>query len=405
VRLEGLRREAAGGRVRAVADVVWEQAGLPAQSLRFEVDEALAGDLEPSPEAFALAALPAAVWRGERRLWVDGSLCPRFASGLTRLMQTWSGWYAHCRPIALEPARGLAPPPARPTPRSAVFLSGGVDSLALLRRSRAEHPAGHPDAPSDAIVLFGNNGFEFEGGRPVPERLAAWHALLARLAPLAEREALTLVPVHFDARWLLPGYQAWTSLAFGPMIASVAHALWRRNTSALLGSSSIREDRPHGSRPDTDPLYSSAAVEIRVGDPDVGRFEKIRRIADWEPALAIVQPCWLRSRRLADGRLNCGRCEKCLRTMLALLVLGRLSQCSAFVEDDVRAEWIDAVVVPTRSKLDFLIDLEAPLARCGRQDLVRALHRLRRRFDREARLRRWRWRLRALVGASGARPA
>ena len=405
MRLEQLRREAAGGRVRAVADVVWEQSGLPAQALRFEVPEELAADLEPSPEAFALAALPAAVWRGERRLWIDGSLCPRLASGLTQLMQTWSGWYPHCRPVALEPARGHAPPPSRRSPRAAVFLSGGVDSLALLRRSRAEHPAGHPDAPSDAIVLFGNNGFEFEAGRPVPERLAAYQALLARLAPLAEREGLALVPVHFDARWLLPGYRAWTSLAFGPMIASVAHALWRRNTSALLGSSSIRNDLPHGSRPDTDPLYSSGAVEIRVGDPDVARFEKVRRIADWEPALAIVQPCWLRSRRLADGRLNCGRCEKCLRTMLALLALGRLSACSAFVEDDVRPEWIDRLVVPSRSKLGLLMDLEAPLAGCGRGDLVRALHRLRRRFDREERLRRWRWRLRALVGARGARPA
>jgi hypothetical protein len=404
VRLERLRRESENGRVRAVADVVWEQAGLPAQSLRFEVAEALGADLEPSPEAFALAALPAAVWRGERRLWIDGSLCPHLASNLSRLMQTWSSWYEHCRPIGLEPARGLAAPPARLSPRAALFLSGGVDSLALLRRSRTEHPVGDPEAPCDAIVLFGNNGFEFEGGRPVSGRLAAYQALLARLAPLAERESLTLVPVHFDARWLLPGYRPWTSLAFGPMIASVAHALWRRNTLAWLGSSSIRSDRPHGSRPDIDPLYSSGAVEIRVGDPDTPRFEKIRRIADWEPALAVVQPCWLRSRRLADGRLNCGRCEKCLRTMLALLVLDRLSACSAFAEDDVRAEWIDRVAVPSQSKLDFLLDLEEPLARRGRRDLVRALRRLRRRFRRDRLLQRARWRLRSLRGASGAPP-
>jgi hypothetical protein len=400
VRIEQLRREVSDGRARAVADVVWEQTALPAQSLRFEVADALGADLEASPEAFALAALPAAVWRGERRLWIDGPLCPRLASGLARLMQVWSGWYRHCRPVALEPARGLAAPPARPSPRAAMFLSGGVDSLALLRRSRAERPAGHPDAPRDAIVLFGNNGFEFEGGRPVADRLAGFDALLARLAPLAEREGLTLVPVHFDARWLLPGYRAWTSLAFGPMIASVAHALWRRHTSVLLASSSARTERPHGSRSDTDPLYTSAAVEIRVGDPDVSRFEKIRRIADWEPALAIVQPCWLRSRRLADGRLNCGRCEKCLRTMLALLALGRLSDCPAFVEDDVRAEWIDGAAVPSQSKLDLLLDLEEPLAGCGREDLVRALRRLRRRFQREQLLQRLRWRLRSLRGAS-----
>jgi hypothetical protein len=101
-----------------------------------------------------------------------------------------------------------------------------------------------------------------------------------------------------------------------------------------------------------------------------------------------MQPCWRRSERLADGRLNCGRCEKCLRTMLALLVLGQLAGCRAVEEEDVDPAWIRATLLPSRLKLDLLLQLEEPLTRIGRRDLVRALA-YRRRKNLRLRIRRF----------------
>jgi hypothetical protein len=383
MRLEELRHEVREGRARASAEVVWEDAGRAPQTLFFETPERFANDLAPSVDAFVLAALPAAVWCGERRLRVAGALCPQLASGLGRAVATWCEWYAHCRRVALETDGAGPAPPAR-EPHGAAFFSGGLDSFALLRGNLEQHPEGHPDRIRDLIVLFGSNGFEFEAGRPVPGRLADYEALLSRLAPLARREGRALVPVHFNARWLLPDYRAWAFLAFGPMICSVAHALSSRHTRVLLASSGAGVGDPrHGSHPDLDPLYSSGAVAIRVGDPGVTRFEKTRRIVDWEPATRNLQPCWQRSRRLADGRLNCGRCEKCLRTMLALVALDALHAFPAFVENDVRPKWVERVVMPHRVKVELLEQLEAPLARVGRHDLVRAIRRRARRFRRE----------------------
>jgi len=129
------------------------------------------------------------------------------------------------------------------------------------------------------------------------------------------------------------------TISSGPWSSTAA--LPARCRPVWLASSGVAGELvAHASHPDLDPLFSSSAVEIRVGDPHVARLEKVRRLADWEPARSIVQPCWQRSDRLTDGRLNCGRCEKCVRTMLALLSLGKLRDCSAFVEDDVEPAWI-----------------------------------------------------------------
>lgn len=392
MRLEGPDRRVAEGRVRIAAEVVWEDSGQAPQTLFFEAPERFADDLVASIDAFAVAALPAAVWCGERRLRIAGALSPRLASGLERAMDTWSAWYPRCRTVSLE-SDGLAP--GRPGGRAATtaFFSGGVDSFALLRGNLERHRPGDPERIRDLIVLFGTNGFEFESGRPVPVRLAAYRAMLARLAPLARSEELELVPVHCNARWLMPEYQGWASVGFAAMICSAAHALWPRHHRVLLASSGVgADDARDGSHPDVDPLFSSEAVEIRVGDHGVERFEKTRRLVGWEPAAGNVQPCWQRSRRISGGRLNCGRCEKCLRTMLALVALDALPDFPAFVEQDVRPRWVERVVIPRALKLELFEQLIDPLARAGRHDLVRAIRRRSRRFRREEalqRARRW----------------
>jgi hypothetical protein len=386
VRLERLRKEETPGGVRVAADVVWEDAPLPAQPLQFETSQRFAGDLEARPDAFAIAALPAAVWRGERRLRVEGRLCPRLRDGLDSAMAIWSRWYSHCRPLSIEATEGFEMRAARPQPRTSVFLSAGVDALALLHRNRVEVAHDRPDSIQCGITLFGVNGYDYVNGQADPARLAAFAALLDRLAPLAAREALELVPVKFDARWLLPDYAAWTAIGYGPMIASVAHVLGSRHTRVWLASRGMGlAAAPHGSHPDVDPLFSSAAVEIRVGDAYETRMEKLRRLADWEPARAILQPCH-QVRLPRDGRINCGRCEKCVRTMLGLLALDRLREFTAFVEGDVRPRWIRHIPLSGPYKLELLEQCTEPLARAGRRDLVRAIRARRRAFEKEQRV-------------------
>jgi hypothetical protein len=87
----------------------------------------------------------------------------------------------------------------------------------------------------------------------------------------------------------------------------------------------------------------------------------------------------------ADGRINCGRCEKCVRTLLGLLALGRLRKFPAFVEDDVRPRWLRHMPLSGAYKLELPEQCAEPLARIGRRDLARAIRERRRAFEREQR--------------------
>ena len=59
------------------------------------------------------------------------------------------------------------------------------------------------------------------------------------------------------------------------------------------------------------------------------RFDKTEYIARSEVALAHLQVCW---REAADT--NCGCCEKCYRTLLALELVGRRALATTFPQHD-----------------------------------------------------------------------
>jgi hypothetical protein len=62
------------------------------------------------------------------------------------------------------------------------------------------------------------------------------------------------------------------------------------------------------------------AVEAGEDGADMSRFEKTRLVAAWDAGLQNIKVCT----RNWPGA-NCGECEKCLRTMLALTALNALN--------------------------------------------------------------------------------
>jgi hypothetical protein len=379
--------EAEDGR-RVSADIVWEDCPRPSQTLYFETAYPFATDLQPSPNAFVLAALPAAVWAGERRVQIEGSLCSQFRDGLQAVMAIYSRWYERCRPLRIEPLDGYAPTTPRRDARTSCFLSGGVDGLTALRDNRLNYPKDHPESVRDCILLFGANDFECTVDGPVPERLAAFRQTQARLLELAESEDFELIPVLTNTRLLIGDYDCWTAVGFGAANVSVAHTLSRRFTRVLFASDGNGVDAPPGaSHPLLDQFFSTAAVQVWHEHAAWSRIDKLRLLAEWPPALRIMQPCH-RIKVLPEGQLNCGRCEKCIRTMLGLLALGKLKQSEAFAANDVTPDMVEEIPVLSPVKADLLRQLIEPLRSVGRDDLVSAVQAKITAFQRRARIRR-----------------
>ena len=81
-----------------------------------------------------------------------------------------------------------------------------------------------------------------------------------------------------------------------------------------------------GSHALVDPLWSSESLQVIHEGEAATRLEKVRLLAQDEVALQTLRVCW----RNVGEVYNCGTCEKCLRTMVALQAVGALERCKTF---------------------------------------------------------------------------
>lgn len=377
MKITNLRFEGGTQRARAVAHVAWEESDRPARDVYFETDARFAGSLTCDANAFAVAAAIPAMRFGERRLAVDGALCPVLVAGLHAAVRQLRAWYGRPRSeIAIEPRDGYraTPPPA--VPRAACFLSGGVDSAALVRENRLQLPREHPRSFQDALLVYGVDMASSEAW--AAERHDFFAFVRQGVEKLAADAGLTLVTVHTNLKFLEPDYQFWAGEFMGAGLAAIALACSGRLTDVSLGSNAwVGDLTPTGSHPLLDGYYGTASTRIHHAQAHVSRFEKVKLIADWPAALENLRVCF--QYPLPPDRLNCGQCRRCVLTMLELLAAGVLEHVPSFPHDDVTADMVLSFEGMTDPMTGYLGELLPALEARGRRDLTRAIRlRLRR---------------------------
>lgn len=373
MKITNLRSENNGDRERIAATVSWEDCGRPAQDIYFETNGAFADSLSLNPHAFLVAGTIAAMRFGEERVYMDEEVCPKLREGLITVMswfRQWYGWYGpESRLVRIEAGTQSGPLFSRTSEREGFFFSGGIDSLATIRANRINYPPEHPGYIKDALLVFGLEVREQE----------SFEHVVGSMSVLAEEAGITLIPVYTNIRSLGPDDDGvfwgdfWPNEYEGAAFSSIAHAFAKRLSAVSINSTfDIPSLMQHGSHPLIDPNYSSSDLKIRHVGSTVSRYEKTKLIAEWAPALEHLRVC-NRTAQYRPGMLNCGRCEKCIRTMLALLSLGVLDRASAFPVHDVTEELIQSSIMLTPVSLKFYRELITPLQEIGRHDLVRAI--------------------------------
>ncbi|MFO0075490.1 MAG: hypothetical protein ACK531_04350 [Cyanobacteriota bacterium] len=367
MRITDLRIESGPDSRRAAATVIWETRQRPAETLFFEAQGPLAEELQASPEAFALACLPLAAWAGEQRLRIEAPLCPRLTQGLRHGLAIWASVHGTVPHLELEAAGGWRPP-ARATPeRTASFLSGGVDALSTLRRNRLDYPLEHPGSIRDCLFLYGTNGDQMGPCGPHPQRFAFYKAHQQLLQALGEQERFTLLALTTNVRSLCPSYACWTRIGFGPATLAAAHLLTNRLTRVLFASDGHGLLEGHEAL--EVPLYSSAALEVMLDQPGVQRQQKLALLSEWPAGLDLIQPCHLLTIPEA-GRLNCGRCEKCLRTKINLACLGLPISGRTFTDASLQPGALLRMPLVSRAKVRLFQPLVPELWRRGYRRLA-----------------------------------
>ena len=255
-------------------------------------------------------------------------------------------------------------------PRAGMVMSGGMDSLAALRLNRLNYPLDHPARVKDSFFL---HGFDIGG---VVERGMKFHVFdRAKEAILKiTRDAGTcLIPVYTNIRHLCDERKLWLDSFFGAVLAAMAHSFTNRINLMFIGSSyDIPNLHPCGSHPLLDPEYSSYNMRIRHRDYELSRLEKIKIVSNWDTAFQNFRVCLAN----VPDRLNCGKCEKCVRTMTELTALGLLHKTSAFVEDEVTSADIEQFDITIRVRPPFYRPMIPLLRNQGRDDLADTIEKL-----------------------------
>jgi hypothetical protein len=253
--------------------------------------------LAPRIEPFVVAALLGAMASGEA-LEVDPAwpVCPRLLAGLDRIQRVLHAWNPRLSPIEV---RATAGPPPRIREGVALFFSGGVDATYSLLE--------HEEEITHLIFI---HGLEI-----TLDNETLFARALAGNQESAERYGKPLLPVKTNLRELASAHNLSNFLYQGALLAAVAHALGFPRTY-VAASVAYPDLYPWGTHPLLDPLWSTEASEIVHDGAEATRADKIARIGRRKGALESLRVC-LANRQ----QYNCGVCEKCLRTMVALRLL------------------------------------------------------------------------------------
>ncbi|WDP92616.1 MAG: hypothetical protein HUN04_23990 [Desulfobacter sp.] len=360
---------AEAGALTASVHVVFEDSERPDKTLFIRTTTEYAGGFTANPDAFLVGCLLPALHLGEKRIFVEGEVCPFLKEGIGVAMNILSHWTGgRYAPIPVEAGTRSAVS-APDAPRAGMVMSGGMDSLAALRLNRLNYPTGHPAYVKDSFFL---HGFDIGG---VVARGAKYHVFdraIKAITKITDDAGTALIPVYTNIRHLCDERELWLDSFFGAVLAAMAHSFASRISLMFIGSSyDIPNLHPCGSHPLLDPEYSSYGLRIRHRDYELSRLEKIKIVSKWDAAFQNFRVCLAN----VPDLLNCGKCEKCVRTMTELTALGLLDRTRAFAADDVRPEDISQYDITIRERPPFYRPMVPLLRERGRDDLADTIER------------------------------
>ncbi len=368
------------GRTRLVGEVCMDATGVSPERIWFDVEDALAPALATSGNPWLALLLPFALTTGES-LRIDLPVDSLLREGVEGLQRVWHGWFPELLPIAIDAS--IASTRTRDgTSRTGAFFSGGLDSFHTLLRHAEGGDAVHRIPIDDLVTVW---GFDIPLGNG-----EAFRRLAARVEDIARRTSTTSVTLATNLRESVWNRTNWGRMGQGPALAAVAHALEGRLGRVLVPSSiRFQSQRPWGTHPLTDPLLSTSHLEVRNDGAASSRAEKLAAVVGSQLAMEHLHVCWM-----GEDDHNCGNCEKCLRTLTDLELLGRLDRALTFPPGAWSLEALRHLTLRNDIDRRSLTRLSRRAMEAGRPDVARALCTAIRHYDLRVGTIRWLRRLR-----------
>lgn len=361
------------GQYRVEADVELESRPLR-ETLFFSVPSDQAHWIRPEPNAFMVGTAMAALWSGETRMEIEGGVDPQLSSRLGMGMRLMAHWQkSPHRAVEIHAPAVPHPLPDLAKSTTALFLSGGVDSLAALYWNVSRYERGDPRRVGVAFFVHG-----LDVGDPnKQDRLDVWALGIHNLTGLCQELGVELVAVKINLRNLAKNWRFYAGWQFASLLAAVAHTASSRVHRCIVAPDHAVESipHPHGSHPWLNRYFGADFLEVTSGDMEqFSRLERVRILAKKPETLNALRVCW-DTGAIPGGHLNCGRCPKCVRTMLEFMVCGRLQHTGAFPVAEVTTAMLGPTHIRSHVEVEYFAELVSPLEEMGRRDLADILKR------------------------------
>ena len=255
-----------------------------------EYEASMAGD------AFLVAGFFPSMASG-KTLELDSTvrISKKLVRNMTRLQEIFHCWNPLLKKFKINGTEAVSEPKNTGT---ASFFSGGIDGSCTLLRNF--------DEIKNLIYI---NGFDFELGSK------DFNDVVTRLHRMSSLLNKSLIAVDTNFYSFISQHRISRILNFGSCLASVAHVLGFPKIY-IPSSETYNDLHPLGSHPLTDPLWSNEATEIIHDGAHLKRTQKTRLLIENDVIMDNLVVCWEKPNN------NCCKCQKCIRTMITLKLLG-----------------------------------------------------------------------------------
>ena len=329
------------------------------RTLWFRVPEETSQRLANHADAYAIALIFGAMrWRAP--MTIHGQVSHSLLANLDEFQQVWKCWEPKDHQVVSLIADSEKEAERASTSDAISCFSGGVDACFTAFR-HSQDRCGRQHRNLQACLLV--HGFDIDLSKKEGFARAATNG-----QKLLDSLGLPLLTMSTNIReFNMPWLHSFST-------ACAAAMVWFQPQFRYgLIASNERYDyfKPIGSTPLTDSLLSSDAFTILHDGASHGRVDKINLVAQWPAALEYLRVCW----EGENPDRNCGRCEKCVRTILGFRANGHALPPS--FEHDVDVSNIDAVPTLTGPWLtEYQLILERAFAKgMGQEPWARAIDR------------------------------
>jgi hypothetical protein len=253
-------------------------------------------------------------------LHIRGTISAKQAGHLDSLQSIFNTWYPRCKKVPVS-WDAMDDTPGKGNEGVGCFFSGGLDSFYTCLKHESE---------IDTLVLV--HGFDIWLDDHELRRQVS-----SVLQDVADKLGKPLIEVETNLHEFTKRFIDWGLQGFGSGLASVAILLSSHLKKIYIPSSeSYAHLEPCGSHPMLDPLWGTERLEIVHDGCEATRVEKAQRVAQSELALTHLRVCYQNLDEIRGQygerpeKWNCGRCEKCVRTMINLHIADALELCPTF---------------------------------------------------------------------------